>query len=29
VWESQKSFGATVARWSDVSERAYFRARSV
>jgi TRAP-type mannitol/chloroaromatic compound transport system substrate-binding protein len=29
VWESQKKFGATVARWSDVSERAYFRARSV
>jgi TRAP-type mannitol/chloroaromatic compound transport system substrate-binding protein len=29
VWESQKTFGATVARWSDVSERAYFRARSV
>jgi TRAP-type mannitol/chloroaromatic compound transport system substrate-binding protein len=29
VWESQKSFGATAARWSDVSERAYFRARSV
>jgi TRAP-type mannitol/chloroaromatic compound transport system substrate-binding protein len=29
VWESQKKFGATVARWSEVSERAYFRARSV
>ncbi len=29
VWESQKTFGATVARWSDVSERAYFNARSV
>jgi TRAP-type mannitol/chloroaromatic compound transport system substrate-binding protein len=29
VWESQKAFGAKVARWSDVSERAYFRARSI
>jgi len=29
VWDSQRTFGETVSRWSDVSERAYFRARSL
>jgi TRAP-type mannitol/chloroaromatic compound transport system substrate-binding protein len=29
VWDSQRKFGETASRWSDVSERAYFRARSL